>query len=150
MTHAAIVGWGKCLPPSVLTNHDLATFLPTAFRRPLEPEEVDRYMTLYDRAAERGDPYEERVKLALKGVLVSKDFLFRMEDRKTKPGIYPVGQYEMASRLSYFLWSTMPDEQLLRLADAGKLQDPQVLATQVDRMLDDPRARGFVGTFTGQ
>jgi hypothetical protein len=56
----------------------------------------------------------------------------------------------MAARLSYFLWSTMPDEQLFRLADAGKLQDPKVLTAQVDRMLDDPRARGFVGTFTGQ
>jgi len=138
------------LQPRKAAQQVLASFLPKAFRRPVEPAEVDRYMALYDRAAERGDPYEERVKLALKGVLVSKDFLFRMEDRKTKPGIYPLGQYEMATRLSYFLWSTMPDEELFRLAAAGRLQDPKVLAAQVDRMLDDPRSRGFVGTFTGQ
>jgi hypothetical protein len=73
-----------------------------------------------------------------------------MEQRKTEPGIYPLGQYELANRLSYFLWSTMPDEQLFRLADQGKLQDPKVLAAQVDRMLDDPRARTFAGTFIGQ
>jgi hypothetical protein len=107
-------------------------------------------MAMYDRAAERGDPYEERVKLALKAVLVWPDFLFRVEDRKTQPGIFPVSQYELASRLSYFLWSTMPDETLLRLADQGRLQDPKVLAAQVERMLDDPRARTFTSTFIGQ
>jgi len=128
----------------------LAAFVPKAFRRPVEPAEVDRFLVMYDRAAERGDPYEERVKLALKAVLVSSDFLFRMENRQTRPGIYPVGQYELATRLSYFLWSTMPDETLLRLAEQSRLQDPKVLAAQVDRMLDDPRARTFVSTFVGQ
>jgi uncharacterized protein DUF1592/uncharacterized protein DUF1588/uncharacterized protein DUF1587/uncharacterized protein DUF1585/uncharacterized protein DUF1595 len=128
----------------------LAAFIPKAFRRPVETAEVDRFLAMYDRAAERGDPYEERVKLALKAVLVSHDFLFRMEHRQTKPGIYPAGQYEMAARLSYFLWSTMPDETLMRLADQGRLQDPKTLAAQVERMLDDPRARTFISTFIGQ
>jgi hypothetical protein len=105
---------------------------------------------MYDRAAERGDPYEERVKLALKAVLVSPDFLFRMEKRYSDPGIRPVGQYEMASRLAYFLWSTMPDETLLSLAREGRLQDQKVLAEQVERMLDDPRSRTFTATFIGQ
>jgi hypothetical protein len=105
---------------------------------------------LYDRAAERGDPYEERVKLALKAVLVSPGFLFRMEERSDKPGVHPVGQYELATRLSYFLWSTVPDEELYRLAGEGRLQDSDVLAAQVDRMLDDPRSRAFTSTFVGQ
>src|SRR5262249_29409442 len=105
---------------------------------------------MYDRAAERGDPYEERVKLALKAVLVSPYFLFRIEDRKTEPGIHPLGQYDLASRLSYFLWSTSPDEELIRLAEQKRLQDPTALAEQVDRMLDDPRSRAFADTFVGQ
>ena len=128
----------------------LASFLPRAFRRPVEPAEIDRFLAMYDRAAERGDPYEERVKLALKAVLVSPDFLFRMEKRYSEPGIRPIGQYEMASRLAYFLWSTMPDETLLSLAREGRLQDAKVLAGQVDRMLDDPRSRTFTSTFIGQ
>jgi len=140
----------QILQPRKAAQQALADFLPRAFRRPVEPAEVERFLALYDRAAQRSDPYEERVKLALKAVLVSPDFLFRMEDRKTPPGIYPLGQYEMASRLSYFLWSTMPDEALFRLAGQGRLQDPAVLTRQVERMLDDPRARTFVSTFVGQ
>lgn len=128
----------------------LASFLPKAFRRPVEPVEIDRLLAMYDRAAERGDPYEERVKLAVKAALVSPDFLFRMEARPTTPGNHPVGQYEMASRLSYFLWATMPDETLLSLAREGRLQDPKTLAAQVERMLDDPRSRAFTASFIGQ
>jgi cytochrome c553 len=128
----------------------LAAFLPKAFRRPVETAEIDRVMAMYDRAAERGDPYEERVKLALKAALVSPEFLFRMEQRPTTPGNHPLGQYELASRLSYFLWATMPDETLFTLARDGRLQDPKTLAAQVERMLDDPRARAFTSSFIGQ
>ncbi len=128
----------------------VAAFLGKAYRRPVAPAEVEPFLKMYDRAAERGDPFEERVKLALKAVLVSPYFLFRIEDRKTTPGIQPVGQYDLASRLSYFLWSTMPDDELARFAEQGRLQDPKVLAAQVDRMLDDPRARTFAATFIGQ
>jgi len=128
----------------------LAAFLPKAFRRPVEPAEVERLMAMYDRAAERGDPYEERIKLALKAALVSNDFLFRMERRPSDSGIHPVGQYELASRLSYFLWSTMPDETLFQLAREARLQDPATLAGQVERMLDDPRSRAFTASFVGQ
>ena len=128
----------------------LSSFLPRAFRRPVEPAEIDRLLAMYDRAADRGDPYEERVKLALKAALVSPDFLFRMERRPSAIGNHPIGQYEMASRLSYFLWATMPDETLFSLAREGRLQDPKTLAAQVDRMLDDPRSRAFTSSFIGQ
>jgi cytochrome c553 len=128
----------------------LAGFLRNAYRRPVEAAEVDRYLAMYDRAAERGDPYEERVKLALKAVLVSPRFLFRIEDRDESPGIHLLGQYDLASRLSYFLWSTMPDEELFRLAEQKRLNDPKVLAAQVDRMLDNPRSRAFSASFVGQ
>jgi hypothetical protein len=138
------------LEPRKAAERVLAAFLPKAYRRPIEKPEVDRLLVLYDRAFERGDPYEERVKLALKAALVSPDFLFRMEQRHTEPGIYPLGQYELAARLSYFLWSTMPDENLVALARDRRLQDPKVLAEQVERMLDDPRGRTFTSTFIGQ
>lgn len=128
----------------------IANFVRKAFRRPVDEATVARYMTMYDRAAERGDPYEERVKLALKAVLVSPQFLFLMETGKDKPGIFPLDQYEIASRMSYFLWATMPDDELLALAAGGKLQDPSVLTAQVERMLDDPKSRRFTNSFIGQ
>jgi cytochrome c553 len=128
----------------------LRPFLRKAYRRPVETADVTPLMKLYDRAAERGDPFEERVKLTLKGVLAGPEFLFKMEHRSERPGIYPVGQYELASRLSYFLWSTMPDDELNTLAAQGRLQDAKVLAAQVDRMLDDPRSDTFASTFIGQ
>ncbi len=128
----------------------LAAFLPRAFRRPVTEAEVDRYLTMYDRAAGRGDPYEERIKLALKTVLVSPAFLFHMEQSTDSPVIQPLNSYEIASRLSYFLWSTMPDGELLRLAADNALQDPRVIAAQVNRMLDHPRSRAFANSFIGQ
>lgn len=128
----------------------LRGFLRKAYRRPVDATDVTRLMALYDRAAQRGDPFEERMKLAFKGVLAGPEFLFKIEHRSEKPGIYPIGQYELASRLSYFLWSTMPDDELNSLAAQGTLQDPKVLAAQVDRMLDDPRSDTFASTFIGQ
>jgi cytochrome c553 len=138
------------LQPRKAARQILETLLPKAFRRPVQPDEIDRFLTMYDRAAERGDPYEERIKLALKAVLVWPDFLFRIEQKHDQPGIYPLSQFELATRLSYFLWSTMPDETLFRLAEQQRLQDPKVLAAQVDRMLDDPRSRTFMSSFVGQ
>src|SRR5260370_10740167 len=138
------------LEPRQSAERLLAAFLPKAFRRPVDPKDAARFLAIYDRAAQRGDPYEECVKLALKAVLVSPRFLFHVEERNDAPGIHPLGQYDMASRLSYFLWSTAPDAELYRLAEQCRLQDPKVLAAQVDRMLDDPRSRTFAAAFVGQ
>jgi hypothetical protein len=128
----------------------LESFVPKAFRRPVEAAEIDRFLLMYDRAAERGDPFEERVKLALRAVLVWPDFLFRIEQKHTEPGIFPLSQYELATRLSYFFWSTAPDDKLLRAAEEGRLQDPAVLIAQTDRLLDDSRSRKFLNSFVGQ
>lgn len=136
--------------PRIAARRLLANFLRKAFRRPVTEAEIDKYLKLYDRAAERNDPYEERIKLMLKAVLVSPDFLFKLEERRDDAQIRPLRQHELATRLSYFLWSTMPDEELMRLADQGKLQDTAVLAEQVDRMLDDARSRSFANAFVGQ
>lgn len=139
------------IDPRAAATRLLAAILPKAFRRPVSKAEVDKYLGMYARVAERSEPYEERVKLALKAVLVSPDFLFHMTaSASDQPGIRPLADHELAARLSYFLWSTMPDDELRRLADEGKLRDPRVLAAQVDRLLDDPRARVFANTFVGQ
>ncbi len=138
------------LDPHVSARRLLEKFLGRAYRGPVEKADVDRFYAIFNRAAEGGGPYEESIKLALKAVLVSPRFLFRVEELKGAKGIQPVGQFDMASRLSYFLWSTAPDEELLRLAGEGKLQDAGVLTAQVERMIDDPRSRGFASAFVGQ
>jgi hypothetical protein len=128
----------------------LYSFLPRAFRRPIAEKEIERYLSLFDMAAKRGDSYEQSLKLALKGVLVSPSFLFLMESPPAKSGIYRLDQYETASHLSYFLWGTMPDAELLRQAKDGKLHDDKVLREQVQRMMRDPRARGLADGFAAQ
>ena len=128
----------------------LERFLPRAFRRPVAATEVDRYLALYDGSATRGEPFEESVKLAIKGTLVAPDFLFLIEREPTKSGLTPLSDHELATRLSYFLWSTMPDEELTALANAGKLRDPATLVVQTRRLLNDPRSRVFASSFIGQ
>jgi hypothetical protein len=121
------------------------------FRRPLVDGEVERIMRIYDAARSRGEEWEPAVKLAAKAVLVSPHFLFRIEDERagsTEP--FRVNDWELASRLSYFLWSSMPDAELFALAREGKLHEPPVLEAQVRRMLADPKARTFAENFAAQ
>lgn len=124
-------------------------FALRAFRRPAKPQEIARLMKLFD-MARKDDTFDHSVGLALQAVLVSPYFIFRVEpDRKPdRPdGSYPLDDWEIASRLSYFLWSTMPDEELFRLAEQRKLHDPNVLEAQVRRMLQDPRSIALVQNF---
>ncbi|MBL8176059.1 MAG: DUF1592 domain-containing protein [Bryobacterales bacterium] len=136
--------------PRTAARRLLDTFLPKAFRGPVDDAAVDQFLKLYDQAAQRGDPYEERLKLALKAVLVSPRFLFKVETRAAGSTIEPLSSYDIASRLSYFLWSTMPDAELFTLAAQNRLQDESVLRDQIGRMLDDPRSRAFASSFIGQ
>jgi cytochrome c553 len=135
--------------PEATVRRMLQRLVERAFRRPADATEVERYYRLYERAARRGDPFEEAVKYALKAVLVSPRFLFRVEEVDGQ-GMQPLDHYAVAARLSYFLWATMPDEELFRLAREQRLDDAGVLAAQVDRMLDDPRSRAFASSFIGQ
>ncbi len=131
----------------------ISTFATRAFRRPATDAQVERLLRLYDTAAKNGQVFEECVRLGLKGVLVSPSFLFRVEpDRETKDpgGVYPLDDYEIASRLSYFMWSSMPDDALFDLAKQGKLRDPAVIEQQVQRMLKDPKSASLVQGFAGQ
>lgn len=138
------------LAPRAKARAVLQRFVGRAFRRAVLPGEVEKFMRLFDRAAGRGDPFEECVKLAIKAVLVAPDFLFRLEKPASGTGVEQLLDHELASRLSYFLWATMPDDELIRHADAGRLNDLDVLHGQVERMLDDPRARVFSREFIGQ
>ena len=128
----------------------LRRVMTRAFRRPLKPGEEEPYLSLFDRSAARGDPFEVAVRQALKAVLVSPAFLYRIEQPSPQPGVKPLADHELATRLSYFLWGTMPDSELMHVASAGRLQDDEVLAAQVDRMIDHPRSRFFARTFIGQ
>jgi hypothetical protein len=128
----------------------VAHFAMRAYRRPPEPAEVAELMRLFDRAARRGESYQSAVKLALKAVLISPNFLFRVEKDQPGGAPYPISDYELASRLSYFLWSSMPDDELFRLAAQKRLRDPQVLEQQVQRMLRSPKSRALADSFAGQ
>lgn len=141
---------GPDTPPRVAARQVLENFVPRAFRRPAAAGEIDRYLGVFDKASNRGDPYDQAIKLALKGVLVSPNFLFLTETPAEKKGVYRLDNYEVASRLSYFLWASMPDETLLGLAAQGKLHDEEVLRGQVRRMTRDPRARGLADGFAAQ
>ena len=128
-----------------------------AYRRPVTPEEINRLTSLVSMALAKGDSFEEGIVQAIQAMLVSPHFLFRIEqDRGTdrrlaKDGeIYQIGQHELASRLSYFLWSSMPDEELLGLADQRALRKPNVLAAQVRRMLKSEKSQSLVENFGGQ
>ena len=100
-----------------------------------------------------GQSAEQGVQLAIQAMLVSPNFLFRIErdpDPRDPALVHEVSPFELASRVSYFLWSSMPDDELLTLAESGKLRDPRVLEAQVNRMLADPRAAAFAANFAGQ
>ena len=127
----------------------VASFARRAFRRPVAVAETVPFLKLYTLAREQGDSFQEGIATALQGMLVSPNFLFRVE--RDRPGaMAPVASYELASRLSYFLWSSMPDEALFAAAAQGQLRQPAALSAQVRRMLRDPKARALVDNFAGQ
>ena len=127
----------------------LEDFATRAFRRPVETAEVDALLGLFREAEKRGESFDDALRFALRAVLVSPHFLFRIEVPRG-PDAQPVNDYELASRLSYFLWSSMPDDELFRIAAEQKLREPAVLAAQTRRMLRDPKARAFAENFAGQ
>ncbi len=128
----------------------LLKLLPRAFRRPVSDSEVSPYVALSKQAMDQGKGFEPALRAGLKGVLCAPEFLFleeRLEESDSKP---VVDDYALASRLSYFLWSSQPDEELLSLAARGDLRKPSVLKAQIDRLLADAKSQRFVENFTGQ
>ena len=128
----------------------LQRFATRAFRRPATSAELDRLVGLVDLALKNGDRFEKGIQLAVEAILVSPHFLFRVE-LETRPGAPRLlTDLELASRLSYFLWSSMPDDDLLDLASKNQLRAGKTLDAQVARMLKDPKAKEFVENFAGQ
>jgi hypothetical protein len=130
-----------------------STLTRRAFRRPVDDDDVARPMSFYDDARARGADFESGIRAGLARMLVSPSFLFRAEhDSPDVPagGVHAISDVELASRLSFFLWSSIPDDELLELAIAGRLRDPRVLEAQVRRMIADERADALVANFTGQ
>jgi mono/diheme cytochrome c family protein len=124
-----------------------------AFRRPVTRAEVAAYMKFVGEARAQGQSTEQGIQLALEAMLVSPDFLFRIErdpDPTDAGKMHRLSDTELATRLSYFLWSSMPDDQLMSLAESNKLHDPAVLDGQVKRMLGDKKAAAFADNFAGQ
>lgn len=129
------------------------SFAGRAFRRPATPQEVNQFIAFADLAHKQGDSFEEGIATALQAVLVSPSFLYRIErDQAVSRSrtSAPVSNYELASRLSYFLWSSTPDAELLRVASNGTLRKPAVLTAQVRRMLRDPKSMELAKNFGGQ
>jgi hypothetical protein len=130
----------------------IKSFGARAWRRPLSSEDVSRFQALAAHAMKAGEDFTGAVKQVVKTMLASPHFLYRLEidpdPRSGKPRA--LDGYELASRLSYLTWSTMPDETLFALAASGDLRRDDVLAAQLDRMLGDPRAKTFIASFAGQ
>ncbi len=121
-----------------------------AYRRPASKDELDELTGLVSTAQSRGDSFENGIRVALEAILVNPNFLFRIERDPAATGVHRISDIELASRLSYFLWSSMPDDELLGLAEAGGLHTPEVLHAQMKRLLADPRSRALVENFGGQ
>ncbi len=133
----------------------LQTFLRRAYRRPVTADEVEQKLKLFDLVRKDSESYVQAMKTPLIAVLNSPHFLYLTEPDVTATTNRPaaprkLNEHELASRLSYFLWSSMPDEELFRLADSRQLLQPAVLRKQVDRLLNDPKAEAFVANFAGQ
>jgi hypothetical protein len=146
-----------CRPLSADEEQACATKIITnlvskAYRKPATSEDLEGLMNFYDKGRKTGN-FETGVRTALQAILASPKFVFRFEQQPStvKPGqTYRVGDLELASRLSYFLWNTIPDDELLNVAKKGTLHDPLVLEKQVKRLIADPRSESLSTKFASQ
>ncbi len=155
-SHKRVFGCGSAQPGKFdysCADRILSAFLTRAWRRPVTKTEIDGMMRFVRMAEKEGDTFEQGVALAVKAALVSPNFLFRIE-RDPNPhdstAAHRLTEFELASRLSYFLWSSMPDAELMRLAESKQLSKPGVLSAQVKRMIEDSKAQSFAENFAGQ
>ncbi len=135
---------------SVYAREVIAAFMERAYRRPPAKDEIDRFFTLHEKLRPKFGSLEETMRETLALVLVSPRFIHLVEPRDPKQPRTAVTDYEWASRLSYFLWNSMPDTELLALAKQGKLKDAGTRQAQVERLLRDARSQRFIETITDQ
>src|SRR5262249_26303453 len=130
----------------------VSTLARRAYRRPGKPEEVDALLRLYEQGRADGG-FDNGIEWVIERVLVAPDFLFRIEPEPANAQLgtpYRILDVALASRLSFFLWSSIPDDELLGLAERGRLHEPSTLDAQVRRMLADDRAGALITNFAGQ
>lgn len=147
----------SCKPDSVseelnCANQIITDLATLAYRRLVKDEDVQRLTTLFKAGREQGD-FDSAISLVIQGILISPDFLFRVENdpEGIESGIaYTIDDLEFASRLSFFLWSSIPDKELIDLALEGKLRDQSVLDKQLQRMLKDPKSLAVIQNFASQ
>ena len=146
-----------CYPSLEITQETcskeiISSLARQAYRRPVNEQDLALLLDIYEEGRSQGN-FENGIRMALQRILVSPEFLFRIEfdPQGIGPGdAYELSDLELASRLSFFLWSSIPDDELLSLAERGQLSDPTVLTRQVQRMLNDPRSGELVKNFVGQ
>ena len=130
----------------------LGAFARKAYRRPVTDADLNQLLPLVQLAISKGDDFQTGIRLAMKRVLTSAEFIFRpeLDEQPNTPAVHDVSDLELASRLSYFLWASTPDEALLQSAESGALHDPAELEAQARRMLADPKADALVESFAAQ
>lgn len=132
----------------------LRDFTRRAFRRAVTDEDIRPFLARVSAKLQQGDSFEQALRVGLRSVLISPQFLFLREKMgaagRTQDASQPLDDFALASRLSYFLWSSMPDDELLSLAEQRMLHGPETLRQQVERMLQDPKAAAFTENFVGQ
>ena len=122
-----------------------------AFRRPVQPVERERLLKLFEMGIENGESFEGAMRIVLQGILVSPHFIYKVEQPASGDGeLRPLNGHELATAMSYFLWSSMPDAKLFELADDNKLQDERVMQAEVQRMLQHPSSIALVDNFAAQ
>ena len=132
-------------------NREILTRLAhRAYRRPVTKTDIDRLVHLSTQVWSQGGSFEEGIQVAIEAILMSPDFLFRIEQDATGERIHRVSDVELASRLSYFVWSSMPDDELLSVAEKGSLHVSAILHREVRRMMSDPKAHALAENFGGQ
>src|SRR6478609_2019416 len=131
----------------------ISTLTTKAFRRPASEADINTMTAFYRTGREQGGKFDSGIEAVIQRILTDPDFIYRaeIEPAKVAPGTaYRISDLELASRLSFFLWSSIPDMELIKLASTSKLHEPKVLKQQVDRMIADPRSQALVRNFTGQ
>ena len=137
-------------PPQAAARSVLISTASLAFRRRLTDGDVSSLLGIFDKAIARGATYDDALRAPFQAILLHPAFLFRLENDQPGKDEWKVDGFELATRLSYFLWASMPDRTLFQLADQGKLADSSVLREQVERMMNDPRAETLSRHFAGQ
>ncbi|MBN1238121.1 MAG: DUF1592 domain-containing protein [Gammaproteobacteria bacterium] len=148
----------ECYPESVREEHACAreiisTLAGTAFRRPATDADLEEIMGFFVAGREDGGSFDHGIEAALQRILADPEFIYRseIEPAEVPAGSpYRISDLELASRLSFFLWSSIPDQELIRLGSENRLHEPDVLRQQVERMIADPRSAAFIENFTGQ